>query len=95
MGFKQPLQREWLDYAVMLLLQKDPDCKQKLFDFVKQVSFYIVGNDLTGSRTIEAGVMNENPYIPIILASLFESINLVRRTVRTIKERVFEIMEIK
>ena len=35
MGFKQPLQREWLDYAVMLLLQKDPECKQKLFDFVK------------------------------------------------------------
>ena len=66
-----------------------------LFDFVKQVSFYIVGNDLTVSRTIEAGVMNENPYIPIILASLFESINLVRRTIRTIKERVFEIMEIK
>ena len=27
-----------------------------LFDFVKQVSFYIVGNDLTVSRTIEAGV---------------------------------------
>lgn len=66
-----------------------------LFDFVKQVSFYIVGNDLTVSRTIEAGVMNENPYMPIILASLFESINLVRRTIRTIKERVFEIMEIK
>lgn len=66
-----------------------------LFDFVKQVSFYIVGNDLTVSRTIEAGVMNENPYIPIILASLFESINLVRRGIRTIKERVFEIMEIK
>lgn len=35
MGFKQPLQRDWLDYAVMLLLQKDPDYKQKLFDFVK------------------------------------------------------------
>ena len=66
-----------------------------IFDFVKQVSFYIVGNDLTVSRTIEAGVMNENPYIPIILASLFESINLVRRTIRTIRERVFEIMEIK
>ena len=63
-----------------------------LFDFVKQVSFYIVGNDLTVSRTIEAGVLNENPYIPIVMASLFESINLVRRTIRTIKEKVFEIM---
>lgn len=73
----------------------DVSAPDLLFDFVKQVSFYIVGNDLTVSRTIEAGVMNENPYIPIILASLFESINLVRRTVRTIKERVFEIMEIK
>lgn len=65
-----------------------------LFDFVKQISFYIVGNDLTVSRTIESGVLNENPFIPIVLASLFESINLVRRTIRTIKEKVFEIMEI-
>ncbi len=65
-----------------------------LFDFVKQVSFYIVGNDLTISRAIEAGVLNDNPFIPVVLASLFESINLVRRTIRTIKEKVFEIMEI-
>ena len=64
-----------------------------IFDFVKQVSFYIAGNDLTVSRTIESGVLNDNPFIPIVLATLYESINLVRRTIRTIKEKVFEIME--
>lgn len=64
-----------------------------LFDFVKQVSFYIAGNDLTIFRTIESGVLNDNPFIPIVLATLYESINLVRRTIRTIKEKVFEIME--
>ncbi|MBP5408351.1 MAG: hypothetical protein J6Y42_04370 [Bacilli bacterium] len=73
----------------------DIEASDLLFDFVKQVSFYIVGNDLTVSRTIEAGVLNENPYIPIVMASLFESINLVRRTIRTIKEKVFEIMVIQ
>ena len=73
----------------------DIEASDLLFDFVKQVSFYIVGNDLTVSRTIEAGVLNENPYIPIVMASLFESINLVRRTIRTIKEKVFEIMILK
>ena len=34
-------------------------------------------------------------YMSIIYASLYESINLVRRTVRTIKEKAFEIMNIK
>ena len=56
MGFKQPLQREWLDYAVMLLLQKDPDCKQKLFDFVKS-SDTEVGKRADGSVKTTMGIL--------------------------------------
>lgn len=66
-----------------------------MFTFVKQVSFYIVGNDMTVSRAIEEGMERDNPYLPIINASLHESINLVRRTIRTIKERIFENMKMK
>ena len=66
-----------------------------IFDFAKQISFYIVGNDLTISRSVEAGTLEENPYMPIICASLYESLNLIRRTIRTVREIVIEVMEIK
>lgn len=66
-----------------------------LYGFVKQVSFYIVGNDMTVSRSVEEGSLDDNPYLSIIYASLYESINLVRRTIRTIKEKAFEVMSYK
>lgn len=65
-----------------------------LYGFVRQVSFYIVGNDMTISRSVEEGTLDDNPYMSIIYASLYESINLVRRAIRTIKEKAFEIMTI-
>lgn len=66
-----------------------------IFDFAKQISFYIVGNDLTVSRSVEAGILEENPYMPIMCGTLYESLNLIRRTVRTIREIVIEVMTIK
>lgn len=66
-----------------------------IFDFAKQISFYIVGNDLTISRSVESGILEANPYMPIICASLFESLNLIRRTIRTVREIVIEPMVIK
>lgn len=65
-----------------------------LLSFVKQVSFYIVGNDSTVSRAVEEGELDDNFYLPIIYASLHESINLVRRTIRICKEKIFETMVI-
>lgn len=61
-----------------------------MYTFVKQVSFYIFGNDMTVSRAVEEGELDDNTYLPIIYASLHESINLVRRTIRTVKEKIFE-----
>ena len=66
-----------------------------IFDFAKQVSFYIVGNDLTISRSVESGILEENPYMPIILASLYESLNFIRRTIRTVREIVIEVLEVR
>ncbi len=66
------------------------DNDKMLNGFVKEVSYYIVGNDMTISRAVEEGKLEDNPYLVIIYASLYESVNLVRRTIRTIKELVLE-----
>ena len=65
-----------------------------IFDFAKQISFYIVGNDLTISRSVESGILEGNPYMPVICGTLYESLNLIRRTVRTVREIVIEVMVI-
>ena len=59
-------------------------------EVIKQISFYIMGNDLTVARAIEAGELDENHYQPIIFACLFESINIIRRAIRTLREQVIE-----
>lgn len=61
-----------------------------MLELVKQVSYYTMGNDLTIIRAIEDGKMGGNQYQPIVYACLFESINLIRRTVRTVREELFE-----
>ena len=72
----------------------DKSSNKLILSFVKQVSFYIVGNDMTVSRAVEEGELDDNYYLPIIYASLHESINLVRRTIRTVKEKIFEVLDI-
>lgn len=80
-----------------LVIPSIQDCQEEphklVLTFVKQVSFYIFGNDMTVSRAVEEGTLDDNTYLPIIYASLHESINLVRRAIRTVKELVFEKME--
>jgi len=81
-----------LEIPTILTIDKSP---QKIISsFVRQVSFYIVGNDMTVSRSVEEGELDDNAYLPIIYASLQESVNLVRRTIRTVKEKVFDQMKI-
>jgi len=63
-------------------------------EVVNQISFYVMGNDLTIQRAIEAGELDKNIYIPIIFACLFEMVNLIRRTIRTYRERVIELMRL-
>ena len=61
---------------------------------VRQISFYIMGNDLTVSRAVEEGNLGINDFKPMIFACLFESTNLIRRTIRTVREKVVEPMQI-
>lgn len=63
-----------------------------IVEMVRQVSYYIMGNDLTISRSVEGGELEGNIFYPIIFACMFEIINLLRRTCRTFREKVIEIL---
>ena len=63
-------------------------------EVVKQISFYVMGNDLTIQRSVESGELDKNIYIPIIFACMFEMINLIRRAIRTYRERVIDTLSI-
>lgn len=62
-------------------------------EVVKQISFYVMGNDLTIQRSVESGELDKNIYIPIIFACLFEMINLTRRVIRVYRERAIETLK--
>ena len=57
---------------------------------VSQVVYYMEGNDLTISRATQAGEMEFNVNIPIVLACLFENLNFIRRCIRTLREKCLE-----
>ena len=61
-----------------------------VLEMVNQISFYVMGNDITIARSVEAGVYEKNIYLPMIFACLFEMINLSRRTIRTLREKVVD-----
>jgi len=65
-----------------------------VIEMVKQVSYYIMGNDLTISRSIEAGELDGNIFYPIIFACMFEIINLLRRITRVYREKVIEVLQL-
>lgn len=75
----------------MIISQQITETQEPIvIDMVKQVSAYIMGNELTISRSIEAGELAGNAYFPIIFACMFEMINLLRRTSRIFREKVIE-----
>ena len=66
-----------------------------VLEMVNQISFYIMGNDLTIARAVEAGEGVHNIYLPMIYACLFEEINLIRRAIRILREKALVDLEIK
>ena len=61
-----------------------------VIEMVNQVAFYVIGLDVTVTKSVEAGQLSNNAFLPIILTSLFESITVLRRTARTFRELVIE-----
>lgn len=65
-----------------------------VLEMVAQVVYYIEGNDLTICRCAAAGEMEFNVNIPIVLACLFENLNFIRRTIRVLREKCLEGLEV-
>lgn len=61
-----------------------------IIEMVNQVAFYVMGLDVTVTKSVEAGQLSNNAFLPIILTSLFESITILRRTARTLRELLIE-----
>ncbi len=56
-------------------------------EVVNQISFKIIGNDLTITMAAEAGQLQLNVMEPVIASSLFESLNLLKSACETLEHK--------
>lgn len=56
-------------------------------EVVNQIAFKVIGNDLTVSLAVEAGQLELNVMEPVIVQSLFESIDMLINGMKTLKEK--------
>lgn len=61
-----------------------------VLEMVSQVAYFVIGMDTTISFALESAQLDVNVNLPIILCSLFDSLNYIRRASRTLKDKVFE-----
>jgi len=59
-------------------------------EVVNQIAFQVMGNDLTVNLAVEAGQLELNAFEPIMAASLFESIKLLRNGMHTLRLRCID-----
>ena len=78
-----------------LITKKSEDVNSTILETINQVCFYAIGLDSTVTHAIELTQLETNENLPIILYSLFESINTLRRAIRTFRERAIDNIIIK
>lgn len=59
-------------------------------EVVNQISFKVIGNDLTITMAAEAGQLELNVMEPVIVQSLFESIEMLKNGMATLRHRCIE-----
>ncbi len=59
-------------------------------EVVNQIAFKVIGNDLTVSLAGEAGQLELNVMEPVIVQSLFESLEMLKNGMKTLRERCIE-----
>jgi len=59
-------------------------------EVVNQIAYKVIGNDLTVTLAAEAGQLELNVMEPVIAQSLFESIEMLKNGMSTLKERCVE-----
>lgn len=73
-----------------LITKKSEQVNSTILEAVNQVCFYAIGLDATVTHAIEMTQLETNENLPIILYSLFESLNTLRRAIRTFRERAID-----
>lgn len=73
-----------------LITKKSENVNSTILEAVNQVCFYAIGLDATITHAIEMTQLETNENLPIVLYSLFESLNTLRRAIRTFRERVID-----
>ena len=56
-------------------------------EMVNQVAYQVMGNDLTVMMACEGGQLQLNAFEPIMVANLFQSIDIIKRAMRILADR--------
>ncbi|HZJ74914.1 MAG TPA: aspartate ammonia-lyase, partial [Perlabentimonas sp.] len=59
-------------------------------EVVNQIAFKVIGNDLTVTMAVEGGQLELNVFEPIIVQSMFESIEMLKNGMNTLKYRCID-----
>ena len=59
-------------------------------EVVNQIAFKVIGNDLTVTIAAEAGQLQLNVFEPVIVESLFESIEMLKNGMMTLKQKCID-----
>jgi aspartate ammonia-lyase len=59
-------------------------------EVVNQIAFKVIGNDLTVTMAAEGGQLELNVFEPVIVQSLFESIEMLKNGMNTLKYRCID-----
>jgi aspartate ammonia-lyase len=56
-------------------------------EVINQISFQVMGNDITITKAAEAGQLELNVFEPVLFANLFQSLDILRRGIKTFYEK--------
>ena len=73
-----------------LITKKSENVNSTILETVNQVCFYAIGLDSTVTHAIEMTQLETNENLPIVLYSLFEALNTLRRAIRTFREKAID-----